>query len=560
MTRSVTKITELATSQEILTARLRLLEYSIDNPLDKILVKTLDEVEALTGSCIGFYHFLGDDQKTLTLQAWSSQTATKFCKAEGSGSHYDISSAGVWVDCIHERRPVIHNNYSTLPHRKGMPEGHAEVIRELVVPVFRGDQIVAILGVGNKPSEFTDHDIQVVSLLADLAWDVAERKLLLEKLHESNQFNQQIINGANEGIVVYDLNLHYQVWNPFMERISGMKAEEVIGRHPLEVFPFLKEAGVVERLKKVLAGESVAPFDFPYHVMQSGKSGWATDSTVPLLDSKGAVIGLIGAVSEISDYKSYEEALVRLNENLEARVAEEVQKNREKDKIMIHQGRMAEMGEMISNIAHQWRQPLNNLALMLQDLDSLNSHGELTPEALHQEVEKAVGVIIYLSHTIDDFRFFFLKDREKSRFSINLAIDKAVNLLTPGLNSHNINISVEASEVIEVVGYANEYSQAVLNIINNARDVLIERKVERPEIAIRILKEDGRSAVTVSDNAGGIDPDIIFRIFEPYFSTKFHAQGTGIGLYMSKTIIEKNMGGEISVSNVKNGAEFKIVL
>ena len=553
-------MTTLATSQEILTARLRLLEYSFDNPLDMILIKTLDEVESLTGSCIGFYHFLGDDQRTLTLQAWSNQTATKFCKAEGAGSHYDISSAGVWVDCIHERRPVIHNNYSSLTHRKGMPEGHAEVIRELVVPVFRGEQIVAILGVGNKPVEYTENDIQVVSLLADLAWDVAERKLLLEKLQESNQFNQQIINGTNEGIIVYDLNLKYQVWNPFMERMSGLKASEVIGRHPLEVFPFLKEAGVIERLEKALTGEAVAQFDFPYKVMQSGKSGWATDSSVPLLDSRGSVIGVIGAVSDISNYKLYEEALVRLNENLEARVADEVRKNREKDQIMIHQGRLAEMGEMISNIAHQWRQPLNNLALILQDLDSLSNHDEMTPEALHQEVEKAMGVITFLSHTIDDFRLFFKKDREKSRFSINAAVEKAVNLMTPGLSSHNINISVRAAVEIEAEGYANEYSQAILNIINNARDVLLERKIEKPEIAINILAEEGCSLVTVSDNAGGIDSDIIFRIFEPYFSTKFHAQGTGIGLYMSKTIIEKNMGGAISVINGDKGAEFKVLL
>ena len=156
--------------------RLNLFEYSMSHSLDELLQKTLDEVCELTGSPIGFYHFVENDQKTLTLQSWSTRTIKEFCRAEGKGMHYGIDKAGVWVDCVRERKPVIHNDYASLPHKKGMPEGHAAVIRELVVPIMRSDKIVAILGIGNKPENYTEKDIEIVSYLADIAWEIAEHK------------------------------------------------------------------------------------------------------------------------------------------------------------------------------------------------------------------------------------------------------------------------------------------------------------------------------------------------------------------------------------------------
>ncbi len=176
-------IAERKRAEDIMAARLRLLQFAATHSLDELLQVTLDEIETLTDSQIGFYHFVEADQHTLSLQAWSTRTLKEMCQAEGKGRHYDVSEAGVWVDCVHQRRPVIHNDYASLPHRKGMPPGHAAVIRELVVPVFRGEQIVAILGVGNKPQDYTERDVETVSSLADLAWDIAERKRAEEALH-----------------------------------------------------------------------------------------------------------------------------------------------------------------------------------------------------------------------------------------------------------------------------------------------------------------------------------------------------------------------------------------
>jgi GAF domain-containing protein len=164
-------------AERITAARLRLLEFATTHTLDELLEKTIDEAEELSGSLIGFYHFVDDDQENLTLENWSTRTKTEFCKAEGKWSHYPIADAGVWVDCVRARRPVVHNDYAALAHRKGLPAGHANVIRELVVPVLRGDKILAILGVGNKAADYDQADVEAVPLLADLAWDVAERKL-----------------------------------------------------------------------------------------------------------------------------------------------------------------------------------------------------------------------------------------------------------------------------------------------------------------------------------------------------------------------------------------------
>ena len=160
-------------TQLVMAARLRLLSYAEQHTVSELLRETLDEAEALTGSQIGFYHLVDEDQEHLHLQQWSSNTVAHRCEAQPDREHYPASEAGVWVDCLRERRPVIHNDYASLPHRRGLPEGHAPVVRELVVPVLRGERVAALLGVGNKPTDYTESDARMISALADLAWAIA---------------------------------------------------------------------------------------------------------------------------------------------------------------------------------------------------------------------------------------------------------------------------------------------------------------------------------------------------------------------------------------------------
>ncbi len=168
--------TEERLARRFTETRLALIEFARDHTLDELLVRAIDEVGAFSESPIGFFHFVLPDQKTLALQQWSTRTVEEFCQAEGEQLHYDIDQAGVWVDCVRERRPVVHNDYATLPHRRGLPDGHAEVVRELVAPVLRDDKVVAVLGVGNKPEDYTPADVDIVAYLADVTWQIVEQK------------------------------------------------------------------------------------------------------------------------------------------------------------------------------------------------------------------------------------------------------------------------------------------------------------------------------------------------------------------------------------------------
>ncbi len=178
----------------MIQARLALLEYATAHTLEDLLTKTLDETSMLLESPIGFYHFVDEDQKTISLQQWSTRTLKEFCRAEGRGMHYGIDQAGVWADCVHERRPVVHNDYASLPRKKGMPDDHAEVVRELVVPVMREGRIVAVLGVGNKPVDYTEKDVETVAYLADVTWHIVEQKRAQEALEEERRRLQQALD------------------------------------------------------------------------------------------------------------------------------------------------------------------------------------------------------------------------------------------------------------------------------------------------------------------------------------------------------------------------------
>jgi signal transduction histidine kinase len=223
------------------------------------------------------------------------------------------------------------------------------------------------------------------------------------------------------------------------------------------------------------------------------------------------------------------------------------------------QSRQAAMGEMIGNIAHQWRQPLNTLGLIVQELPMIQEMGVLTRENLDASVAKAKKVIFHMSQTIDDFRNFFRPDKERVSFKINDTVAKTVSLIDGSFSEQRIKIEFSVKEDISIHGYPTEYSQVILNILINARDAFVELKSDEPRVVIiRLFREYDKAVLTITDNAGGIAEDILAKIFDPYFTTKGPDNGTGVGLFMSKTIVEKNMGGSLSVSNSGNGAEFRI--
>jgi len=241
---------------------------------------------------------------------------------------------------------------------------------------------------------------------------------------------------------------------------------------------------------------------------------------------------------------------------LEIRVAEEVARNMEQERLLIQQSRLAAMGEMIGNIAHQWRQPLNALGLSLQNIKDAYEFGELDREYLHDTTEKSMRLIKKMSATIDDFRNFFKPNREKTAFNLAEAATQALEILAATFRHQDIHVHLDSDNAVMAWGFPNEYSQVLLNILNNAKEALLASRISGGAIHIRIARSGDLASVTVRDNAGGIPADILPKVFDPYFTTK--EKGTGIGLYMSKMIIEGNMDGMIEARNVEGGAEFTV--
>jgi len=247
-----------------------------------------------------------------------------------------------------------------------------------------------------------------------------------------------------------------------------------------------------------------------------------------------------------------------LNSSLEIRVAKAVDELREKDNMLILEYRQALMGKMINNIAHQWRQPLNALGLVVQQVPLYYDSNEFDKEFIETNTAMAMKLIQHMSRTIDDFRNFFRSDKEASIFGVNQVISQVLSLVEETFKHDNIGIALNPESDPMVNGYPNEYAQVLLNVLMNARDALTAQNVDNALISIRSFSEAGKSVVTITDNAGGIAEEILGKIFDPYFTTKGPDKGTGIGLYMSKTIIDKNMGGLLTARNAGSGAEFRI--
>ncbi len=247
-----------------------------------------------------------------------------------------------------------------------------------------------------------------------------------------------------------------------------------------------------------------------------------------------------------------------LNRDLDKMVREEIEKRRAQEQILIQQSRQAAMGEMIGNIAHQWRQPLNALGLVLQNIYFAYKMGELDEEFLKRSIDKGNKLTKMMSKTIDDFRNFFKPNKAKENFKVSKIINDTIELIEASYINHNIELFKELDEELQIEGYPSEFSQVILNILSNAKDALIEREIEKPKVYIKSFKKDDQIVITIEDNAGGIDKKIINKIFDPYFTTKEEGKGTGIGLYMSKMIVENNMKGKIEAVNGENGAIFII--
>lgn len=299
-------VTEIKRNEAVLHSRIQISEYADTHSLDEILQMTLDQAEELSGSTIGFAHFLKADQKTLHLQMWSTNTIKNMCTAEGKNSHYAVDQAGVWVDAVHQRRPVIHNDYASLAHKKGMPEGHAPVTRELVVPVIRNEKIVMIMGVGNKPDDYTELDQEYVSQIANLSWDIIQRKKAELGLQAASEYNRRLIEASLDPLVTIGPDGTITDVNEATELITGVRREQLIGNEFPNFFtdPEKARAGYLI----VLATGSVK--DYPLTIRHiSGATREVLYNASVYRDENGEIEGVFAAARDITQSKQAEEIL-----------------------------------------------------------------------------------------------------------------------------------------------------------------------------------------------------------------------------------------------------------
>ena len=261
--------------------------------------------------------------------------------------------------------------------------------------------------------------------------------------------------------------------------------------------------------------------------------------------------------------EEYRDALIDTIEKLKEKdlaLLASLKELKEKEEFLFQKTKMADMGEMIGNIAHQWRQPLAVNNTIISILKEKNEREILESKELSEKLREMENSIQYMSRTIDDFMHFYHPNKEKITFSLSKIINHAIEITHPMLNKTNIKILFHDTDTFYVNGYMNEYIQVLISILTNAKDTLVYRKIEDAYIQIELFDMNGNIVVKISDNAGGIKKELLHRIFDPYFTTKHKSMGTGLGLYISKMIIEKNMNGLLSVENGEQGAIFSITM
>jgi PAS domain S-box-containing protein len=370
----------------------------------------------------------------------------------------------------------------------------------------------------------------------------------IEKSHDELKI-AAVAFETQSGMLITDKNQKILRVNKAFTKITGYSIDEVVGKTP----SILKSGIHNDKFYQNMYSSLGKNLFWIGEINNRHKDGSIVNELLTIhaiLDNNDQVIYYVSSFLDITAQKKAEKEL------------------KQKESLLVQQSKMAAMGEMLENIAHQWRQPLSLISTTSSGLLLRKSMDiEIPEEEEKKDLEKIGDTVKYLSETIDDFRNYFKPNKSKNLFDIKECYEKAFKLLQPKFKSLDIKV-IENLESIEILGFENEFIQVIMNLLNNAKDVLEDKGVENKLIFIDIYKQNDKAVFSIKDNGQGINKDIINRVFEPYFTTKEESNGTGIGLYMSKEMVEKHMEGKLKVKNETytyenseyKGACFKVYL
>lgn len=376
------------------------------------------------------------------------------------------------------------------------------------------------------------------------------QKLFNNVLIEKNIF----FNSTLEGIIIWNHDNTIQEANKTFLKLSRYNRDQIIGKN---IFDFVDPKDYDNFHTNIFEQKSNC---YELHIMKNDGEVFLAKVArdIFMFNNQETIVWF---VTDLSKIKQKEIELERLNKLLEKKVKDEVQANREKDRSIIEKSKYAQLGEMISMIAHQWRQPLTAISatcnnIILQTMASK----KLDPQEIQKELELVTGYTQYLSDTIDDFRNFFKKKKHKETISLDQIINETLHIISSTIENHHIELITHLNSKTPISTYDGEIKQVILSIIKNAHDALTMNDIKSPFIEIETKSYDDYVELLITDNAKGIPLNIMDKIFEPYFSTKKELDGTGLGLYMSKIIVEKNCNGKLFAANKKDGAVFSLQL
>jgi len=408
--------------------------------------------------------------------------------------------------------------------------------------------------------------IFLVLWIVKLRHENSGREAIEQELTLTKEKFRSLFEHAPIFVDAFDKNGKFTLWNRECEKVFGWTIEELNSAgNPVALFYPKQEDQ--QRMLDGLHKTGDYTFQEWRPLIKSGEQLITMWAVIPLPNEENLAIGYDitaqrKAQSELKDkaeqLSEAKEKLTKLNNSLEERVAMEIEKNRQHQKLMIQQSRHAQMGEIISMIAHQWRHPLNNLSLIIQDTVfqyRMNRFDDKVMARLDAESSKQIR---QMSTTITDFRNFFKPEKDDVQFHVADALHQAVDIVKPVLDANGITLTTVFQENLQMLGYPTELGQSIVNLLSNAKDALVENNSDNRSVTLSLYAHENTIVIVVKDNAGGVPKEIIEKIFDPYFSTKSDKHGTGLGLYITKIIVEDHMKGTFSVMNDETGAVFTL--